>query len=76
MRVAMHVRGAGVGGILVEHLIGESKRRSYEALYLETGAMDFFRPARRLYEKFGFTHCGCFGDYKEDPNSVFMRYDF
>ena len=29
-------------------------------------------PARRLYERFGFTRCGPFGSYVEDPNSVFM----
>jgi putative acetyltransferase len=34
--------------------------------------MEAFRPAQRLYESFGFTYCGPFGDYVEDPNSVFM----
>ena len=26
----------------------------------------------RLYERFGFTRCGPFADYREDPYSVFM----
>ena len=33
---------------------------------------DFFLPARRLYAKAGFRECGPFGDYRLDPNSVFM----
>ena len=27
---------------------------------------------KRLYESFGFAYCGPFGEYPEDPNSVFM----
>jgi putative acetyltransferase len=41
-------------------------------LSLETGATEPFRPARRLYEKFGFEYCGPFADYRLDPLSVFM----
>jgi putative acetyltransferase len=26
-----------------------------------------------LYERHGFQRCGAFGDYPEDPMSVFMR---
>ncbi|GEM_PF-6407202 len=33
---------------------------------------DPFRPARRLYEKFGFEYCGPIGGYRLDPLSVFM----
>jgi putative acetyltransferase len=32
-----------------------------------------FAAARTLYASFGFEPCGPFGDYVEDPNSVFMR---
>ena len=39
---------------------------------LETGSMDYFKPAHQLYERFGFVKCGPFADYKLDPNSVFM----
>ncbi len=38
----------------------------------QTGAGEAFAPAQRLYESFGFTSCGPFGDYRPDPNSVFM----
>ena len=34
--------------------------------------MDYFEPARKLYASFGFTKCGPFATYLEDPNSVFM----
>ena len=34
--------------------------------------MEGFEAARRLYESFGFTYCPPFGDYVEDPHSVFM----
>jgi hypothetical protein len=45
---------------------------SYESLYLETGAMDAFVPARMLYERYGFSSCGPFTGYRDDRNSVFM----
>ena len=41
-------------------------------LTLETGSMEYFAPARKLYEKHGFTPCEPFGEYKPDPYSVFM----
>ncbi|WP_157405257.1 hypothetical protein [Actinopolyspora halophila] len=31
-----------------------------------------FRPARELYRKHGFADCAPFGDYAQDPNSVYM----
>jgi putative acetyltransferase len=34
--------------------------------------MEYFEPARGLYRKNGFRSCPPFGDYREDPNSVFM----
>ena len=44
----------------------------YRRVSLETGTQEFFRPARTLYEKYGFRECGPFADYRLDPNSVFM----
>ncbi len=66
------LRGRGLGRRMLEHILAEARRRGYTALYLETGSMDAFLPARRLYEAYGFTCCSPFGDYAEDPNSVFM----
>jgi len=34
--------------------------------------MDFFKPARNLYLKYGFIECEPFGEYVEDVHSVFM----
>ena len=34
--------------------------------------MEGFLPARELYGSFGFRYCAPFGDYRLDPNSVFM----
>jgi putative acetyltransferase len=72
MRTArVHAR-KGVASMLLEHIIEEARRRGYRRLSLETGAMPYFEPARALYEKFGFRRCASFGDYANDPNTVFM----
>ena len=63
----------GVARNLLNHILEESKRRSYRRLSIETGSMEAFEPARTLYANFGFTYCEPFADYVEDPNSVFMR---
>jgi putative acetyltransferase len=73
MRTVDEARGRGVASQLVVFLIENAKSRGVRQLYLETGAMDFFKPARLLYEKHGFSDCGPFADYKLDPNSVFMH---
>ena len=72
MRTSPAYRNRGVATKLLRHIIDEAKARNYRRLSLETGSMPFFEPARRLYTKFGFTRCGPFADYREDPNSVFM----
>ena len=73
MRTAAAARGAGVGSALLVRLLDEARQRGYSTLYLETGSQDYFAPARRLYARHGFSTCGRFADYKDDPNSVFMR---
>jgi len=69
---SMHLR-KGVAKRLLQHIIGEAKRRGYQRLSLETGSMSAFDPARKLYASFGFEYGVPFSDYKEDPNSVFMH---
>lgn len=73
MHTAASGRGQGVGRAMLEHLIQEADRRGYRTLFLETGSMAAFAPARRLYAARGFVTCAPFGDYVEDVNSVFMR---
>ena len=72
MRTSSNHRRKGVAKVMLEHIIKEAKRRGYRRLSLETGSMDFFKPAQALYAKYGFKYCEPFSDYIEDPNSVFM----
>ena len=72
MRSASKRRGRGIGTHILSHIVEEASRRGYRRLSLETGSMDFFIPARRLYLSFGFEECDPFSDYVPDPNSVFM----
>lgn len=72
MRTLADMRGKGVASTLLSHIVTEAQKRGYKKISLETGSMDFFVPARKLYEKFGFTYCEPFADYKLDPYSLFM----
>jgi putative acetyltransferase len=72
MRTAVSHRRKGVAALVLQQIISEANRRGYRRLSLETGSMEYFKPAHRLYEKFGFRWCGPFADYVEDPNSLFM----
>ncbi|EJL6400840.1 GNAT family N-acetyltransferase [Vibrio navarrensis] len=72
MRTATSSRNQGVASQLLSHVVAVAKTRNYEFLSLETGSMDYFLAARKLYEKHGFIYCGPFGDYQPDPNSCFM----
>jgi putative acetyltransferase len=66
-----HLR-KGVARRMLQHIIEEAKSRGYKRVSLETGSMEAFDPAKKLYERFGFKYCKPFADYKDDPNSVFM----
>jgi putative acetyltransferase len=72
MRTPAAHRRKGVGRAVLTHIIEQARQRSYRRLSLETGSMEAFEPARRLYESFGFTYCPPFADYVEDAHSVFM----
>ena len=72
MRVADGFLGQGLGRAILEHVVAQAVSRGMSRLWLETGSPDDFLPARRLYESAGFVECGPFGDYREDPFSVFM----
>ncbi|MFJ8622182.1 GNAT family N-acetyltransferase [Kitasatospora sp. NPDC093550] len=72
MRTSPVRKRSGVATLLLEHILTEAKGMGYTRLSLETGTAEFFLPARRLYEKFGFTRCEPFADYRPDPNSAFL----
>lgn len=73
---SMHTASAhlrrGVASFLLEHIIGEARKRGCVRLSLETGSNDAYLPARSLYARFGFKVCGPFAGYVLDPNSTFM----
>ncbi|KAA9374576.1 GNAT family N-acetyltransferase [Microbispora cellulosiformans] len=72
MRTAAARKRAGIASLLLRHILAEAGRMGFARLSLETGSEEHFLPARKLYEKFGFTYCEPFGDYRPDPLSVFM----
>ena len=72
MRTAKTHARQGVATMLLEHIMGEARRRGYRRLSLETGSMAYFEPARSLYRKAGFKECAPFVGYKPDPNSTFF----
>jgi len=72
MRTSKRHRRKGVAAFMLQHILDEAARRGYQRLSLETGSPAAFGPARELYARFGFTYCGPFGDYIDDPFSVFM----
>jgi putative acetyltransferase len=72
MRTVTTHRRKGIAAKMLEHILAEARKRNYKRVSLETGSMEAFAPAQRLYAKFGFVECEPFADYIEDPNSVFM----
>ena len=72
IRIHDNFRRAGNGINLVNHLIKEAKKLNITRLSIETGAGDFFKPARKLFKKCGFETCKPFAHYKEDINSLYL----
>ena len=72
IRIHDDFRKKGLGTEVINHLISEAKKLKIKRLSIETGAGDFFIPARKLFEKAGFTPCKPFAHYTEDVNSVYL----
>ncbi|WP_405158592.1 GNAT family N-acetyltransferase [Paenibacillus sp. FSL H8-0283] len=72
MRTASAHLRKGVARKILAHIMEVATDRGYKRISLETGSMDSFIPARKLYEDFGFEYCEPFADYILDPNSTFM----
>jgi putative acetyltransferase len=64
-------RGQGIARSLLLYLESEAWARGCRHFVLETGYLQ--TDAIALYERFGYTRRGPFGDYVDDPNSVFMH---
>jgi len=71
IRVTDKFRKTGIGEKLIDHLIEKAKKLEISKLSIETGAGEFFLPARKLFSKFGFKACPPFAHYKEDSNSCY-----
>lgn len=73
MHTRSHLRGRGLGRMMLLHILAHARSDGLTDLYLETGSQDVFISARNLYLAHGFTECGPFAEYRPDPNSVFMH---
>ena len=72
IRVHDNFRKKGNGIKVIEHLIDEAKRLDIKRLSIETGAGNFFEPARKLFKKCDFKPCDPFAHYKIDINSIYL----
>ena len=73
IRVNDRHRKKGNGLKVINHLISEAKKINIKKLSLETGAGEFFIPARKSFIRSGFKVCKPFSHYKKDDNSVYMN---
>jgi len=64
-------RRLGVADLLLTHLENAARTENRQYLRLETG--DLLYDAHRLYTRHGFVKRGPFGDYVDDPRSIFME---
>lgn len=71
MFVLPEFRGMKLGRRILEELENLARAAGLELARLETGIHQ--SEALLLYEKAGYHHRGPFGDYSEDPLSIFME---
>jgi ribosomal protein S18 acetylase RimI-like enzyme len=71
MYVRPQFRGLGFGKLLLDHLADHARKHGVGLLRLETGIHQ--TAAIRLYEEMGFQRIPPFGDYIEDPLSLFYE---
>ena len=64
-------RGSGFGKLLLNHLADHARAHGIALLRLETGIHQ--TAAIHLYERIGFQRIPPFGDYGEDPLSLFYE---
>lgn len=65
-------RNRGIARQILQYTIHIAEDRGYSRLSIETGSQPGFKPAWRVYERHGFSYCGPFADYEDNPPSVFM----
>ena len=72
IRVHDDFRKKGYGTKIIENLINKARGMNIKRLSIETGAGQFFKPARKLFEKCQFQPCKPFAHYKDDKNSIYL----
>ena len=71
MFVRPEFRGKGLGKLMLRHLALYAVRNGTNVLRLETGIYEV--EAIGLYERFGFQRRAPFGEYVEDPLSIYFE---
>ena len=71
MYVRPHFRGLGFGKLLLDHLADYARAHGVGLLRLETGIHQ--AEAISLYERMGFQRIPPFGEYVDDPLSLFYE---
>lgn len=64
-------RGLGLGKTMLNHLAEYARERQVKLLRLETGI--FQTEAIGLYDRYGFERRSPFGEYEEDPLSLYFE---
>jgi putative acetyltransferase len=72
IRIHDNFRRKGNGINVVNHLINKAETLKIKRLSIETGAGEFFKPARKLFKQCSFETCKPFAHYKGDINSVYL----
>ena len=67
-----HLR-RGVAALLLDHMIGEARKRGLTHLRLETGSGPAFDPALSLYRSRGFVEGEAFSNYERGPFNQFLH---
>ena len=75
IRISDKFKAKGYGSKIINHLISKAKNLNIKKISVETGAGNFFAPARKLFTNSGFKKCGPSAHYKNDPNSCYFTID-
>lgn len=73
MYVRPAFRGRGLGKAILNHLAEHARAYGINTLRLETGIYQV--EAIGLYDGWGFRRRGPFGDYTNDPNTIYFERD-
>lgn len=72
MYIRPSYQGQGLGKAMLQHLVDYAQQHHVPLLRLETGI--YQTAAIKLYEGFGFHRRAPFGEYQDDPLSVYFEF--